>query len=366
MAMDKFTMSLNVKFLPDKASMNEIKHTLDTFKILGVDDKGITALRSIMNKLAASDATAKRIADAMQDYRTATGFDEDDNIKSLRNMLAEAVSDNPKLKDAYAELLMSAEEKVAKEKEEEEAALLKEEDDKRNAFIKTIKQQVLNKAEDLAKSFLQGIANAFKDAWSELKNIMQSSFMTNSQTRENMFAYGMTAADSYGFEQAKSMLGINSEEDLWYMNQTQREQFRRVMTKYADKYNELADSGFFNTMLEYQIEMEEFKKDMQLSIVEFIMDNKDTIKEFMTATMQFLKVIMEGVSWLVDNFTDRRTTDEEKAANIDSILNSYTQNNKSMTLNQTNTFNSISGQYVDSSLNQLTAQTTEALRAFGE
>ena len=362
MPRDDFTIKMGVKFEPDENSLKDIEKSFDTFKKMNLfgDDSKQAELKKTFNTFAATKESIKRLSSSLRQYQEAMGlgprenifgqtvFNEDAITKQLKTAIKDAVGDYPALKKEFGDVFKTG------------SMILS---DRLKDFLRL---HLMNKLENIAKSFLQGIANTFKDAWGELKNIMKSSFMTNSQTRENMFAYGMTAADSYGFTQAKSMLGIDSEEDLWYMNQSQREQFQRVMTKYADKYNELADSGFFDTMLEYQIEMEEFKKDMQLSIVEFIMDNKDTIKEFMTATMQFLKVIMEGVSWLVDNFTDRRTTDEEKAANIDSILNSYTQNNKSMTLNQTNTFNGMSGQYVDSSLNQLTAQTTEALRAFGE
>ena len=362
MPRDDFTIKMGVKFEPDKNSLKDIEKSFDTFKKMNLfgDESRQAELKKTFNTFAATKETIKRLSSSLRQYQETMGlgprenifgqtvFDEDDITKQLKAAIKNAVGDNPALKKEFGEVFKTG------------STILS---DRLKDFLRL---HLMTKLENIAKSFLQGIANAFKSAWNELKNIMQSSFMTNSQTRENMFAYGMTAADSYGFEQAKSMLGINSEEDLWYMNQSQREQFQRVMTKYAEKYNELADSGFFDTMLEYQIEMEEFKKDLQLSIVEFIMDNKDKIKEFMTMTMQFLKVIMEGVSWLVDKFTTRRTTDEEKAANIDSILNSYTQNNKSMTLNQTNTFNGMSGQYVDSSLNQLTAQTTEALRAFGE
>lgn len=351
MARDEFFFELLTKFKPDEDSINNIKKSFDTFskvELFSDKDKNfVKNLRETFNTFESKKSMLFDLSGTLKQYRAAQGmseWDEDEMTENLRQMMTDAIGDNPELQKAFGDMTKSAQDK----------------------FIDNINDKILAKIEQLGAQFLQGIANAFKDAWGELKNIMQSSFMTNQTTRENMFAYGMSASESYGFEQAKSMLGIQSEEDLWYMNQNQREQFQRVMTKYADKYNRLADSGFFDTMLDYEIEMQEFKKDMQLSIVEFIMNNKDTIKTFMKMTMEFLKVIMEGVTWLVDKFTDRRTTDEEKAANIDSILNSYVQNNRSMTLNQTNNFNGASGQYVDSSLNQLTAQTTEALRAFGE
>lgn len=351
MARDEFILELLTKFKPDEDSMNSIKKSFDTFEKVELfsdkDEQFVSSLRETFNTFEASKSMLSDLSKTLEQYKAAQGmgeWDEDEMTESIRQMMTGAIGDNPELAKAFGDMTKTAQDK----------------------FIGNVKGQILAKAEQLGMQFLQGIANAFKDAWNELENIMQSSFMTNQTTRENMFAYGMSAAESYGFEQAKSMLGIQSEEDLWYMTEQQRQQFQRVMTKYADKYNKLADSGFFETMLDYQIEMEEFKKDMQLSIVEFIMNNKDTIKSFMKMTMQFLKVIMEGVNWLVDKFTDRRTTDEEKAANIDSILNSYVQNNRSMTVNQTNNFNGTSGQFIDSSINQLTAQTTEALKAFGE
>lgn len=351
MARDEFVLELLAKFKPDEDSLNAIKKSFDTFDKVKLfsnkDEQFVNSLRETFNTFEANKSMLNDLSRALEEYKTVQGmseWDEDEITESLRQIMTDAIGDNPELQKAFGDMTKTAQDK----------------------FIGNIKSQILAKTEQLGVQFLQGIANVFEDAWGEFKSIMQSSFMTNRTTRENMFAYGMSAAESYGFEQAKSMLGIQSEEDLWYMNQQQREQFQQIMTTYAEKYNELADSGFFETMLDYEIEMQEFKKDVQLSIVEFIMGNKETIKTFMKLSIQFLKTIMEGVNWLVDKFTDRRTTDEEKAANIDSILNSYVQNNRSMTFRQTNNFNGISGQYIDSSLNQLKAQTIEALKAFGE
>lgn len=364
MARDEFTINMGVRFKPDEQSMADIKKTFNTLgrvNVFGGDQQQINSTRKAMNEFAASQETLKRLTSSLREYQHAMNlgpskdfwgrdtYEDDDTTKQIKAMIKEVIGDNKELEKQFGQYFKEGGEIFS------------------DRFKDIMKVQVLNKMEDLAKSFLQGIANVFKDAWGELKNIMQSSFMTNSTTRENMFNYGFSAAESYGFEQAKSMLGISSEEDLWYMNDMQRQKFQEVMTKYAEKYNKLSDSGFFDTMLEYQIEMEEFKKDVQLELVQFFVDNKDTIKTFMKLSMDFLKVIMQGVTWLVEHFTDRRTTDEEKAANIDSILNSYVQKNQSLTFNQSNSFyGGANGSYIDSSLNQLTAQTTEALKAFGE
>ena len=350
MARDEFFIELLTKFKPDEISLRNIKKSFDTFNKIEIfsdkDEKLVSELKETFNTFEARKSMLADLTSSLAEYRSAKGMskkDEDDVTKSIRKLISETIGDNPELKKLFGE--------QAKKYNE--------------VLIGNLQTRFFVKLEEASKSFLNSLENVFTDAWNEYKEMQQASLMTNQTTRENMFAYGFTPGQSYGFEQAKSMLGIQGEEDLWYMNQTQREQFQRIMTKYAEKYTSLADSGFFDTMLNYQIEMQEMKQDLQMTIVEFIVNNKDLIISFMTMSMSFLKGIMEIVSWIADLFSVNRSSDAERAANIDSILNSYTQN-KNMQFNQTNNFNNVSGQFVDSSLNQLTAQTTEALRAFGE
>lgn len=353
--MDQYVLSLLTKFEPDKQSLDSIKKTFDAFDKISLfsqtDEKVVNNLRAAFNTFDASKSVLKQLSSALTQYRQVRNMredEDDDYTKQIKASMKSIIGNNKELKKQFGDAASTALDKLGQ------------------GFVSYGKTFLVDKFQQAGQWFISSLKQTFKDAWSELNSMMQSSFLTNSTTRQNAFTYGLNAAQSYGFEQAKSMLGIQSEEDMWYMNNQQREQFQRIMTKYAERYERLADSGFFEKMLDYQIEMQEFQQDVKLEIVEFFMNNKELIKTFMKVSMEFFKDILEAVDWLVDHFTDRRTTDEEKASNIDSILNSYTTNaNKTLNYTQNNTIYGTDSQ-AKAGLDMLSSQVVEAKRVFGE
>lgn len=189
--------------------------------------------------------------------------------------------------------------------------------------IKKVGAWALDKFEELLSSALD-----------EMDNLLKYSLMTDSSVRDTKFTYGFSSAQAYGFDKALNMLGI-SEDDLMYMNPQQSQKFSEAFTKYTEKYNQLADSGFFEKQLEYQIEMNEFKEDMKLEVVGFLMDNKELIKSVLTFSMQFMEVGLKAFGWLIDTFSGSGSIGRADAG---SILNNYSTRT---TVNQTNNFNGV-------------------------
>lgn len=186
-----------------------------------------------------------------------------------------------------------------------------------------------------ASKLVEGLEVAWKklkevlsESWQELGNMLNFSRLTQSQTRELAFGYGLNASQAYGMSQAMSLTGISSIEDLAYANPTERRLFTDAFKKYTEKYNELADSGFFDSMLEYQVEMEEFKQDLKLEVVEFFMENKDLIKTGMKAIMTLAKGALEALSTIIKilNYHYGERSDAEKAQAASDIVGSYTNN----------------------------------------
>ena len=152
------------------------------------------------------------------------------------------------------------------------------------------------------------------------------------------------------------------------MNDTQKSKFQEIMTKYSEKYEQLYDSGFFDKYLQFQIEMEEFKLDMQMEIIEFFMENKNTIKKFMELSMSAMEFIVNALGWLMDFFGgSEQTSDEEKLANINDIIGSYTSNNGviNQTFSNNNTFNGTTDSQKQAYLDMLNAQMVEAKKGLG-
>lgn len=353
--MDEFKLDMGVRFTPDESSVKEIDKLFDSFRKIKVfgGDEGIAKMRSQFDDYSTRRSSLQQAQQMLGDYRAVKGKGADYNdatTTQLIEYMKELIASNEQLAEEFGtnvktDLEMSSE-----------------------VMVGNLKAQFLDKLSGLADSFLSSIGNLFKEAWSELDTMLQNSLLSNANTRENAFTYGFSASESYGFDKAKQMLGIQSEEDLMYMNDTQKSKFEEVMTKYSEKYGTLYDSGFFDKYLEFQIEMEEFKLDMQMEIIEFFMANKGTIKKFMELSMNAMEFIVEALGWLMDFFGgSEQTTDEDKLSNINDIIGGYTSNstNVSQSFNNNNTFNGGTDSQRTAYLDMLSAQMVEAKKGLG-
>ena len=362
--MDEYTIDMGIRFDPDEQSTQRLDEIAENFKrSFQFNSEDFESLRKAMSDFEVKRQSILKAGEMLQTYRSIKGMsdkDDDEYTKQLYEYIRSLSKDNDTLGEFADEYI---EPKTFIEKLEK--AFQKGAD----MFVGNLKMQVVNQLSSLANSFISGIANVFKEAWEELGNMVNQSFLTNSTYRENAFSYGMSASESYGFEQAKSMLGIQSEEDLWYMNDYQQEKFREVMTKYAERYEELYDSGFFEDYLDFQIEMQEFKQDMEMEIIEFFMDNKDTIKDFMELAMDAMKFIVDALGWIMDVLNpDDKTFDEEKIDNINGILDQYVSNNNvtnnSVHMDGTYTFNGTTDSQKTAYTDMLKSSMVEAKKAF--
>lgn len=349
--MDEFKLSMPVRFLPDKNSLDDIKKTLDTLDTVKIGDSS-GDIKSMLNAYAAQTKTLDKLTAALNQYKAAANLgDEDDSVTSqLKEMIREVIGDNKSLQAKYG-LDEQGTESFWQHGTE--------------VFVGNMKTKIVDKLASIGQSILTGLKNIFTDAWAEMKSMMSAGLLTNAATRENVFGYGMSASESYGFEQAKSMLGISSEEDLWYMNEQQSQKFQEIMSRYAQKYEELSDRGFFDKLLDFQIESQEFQLDMKMEVIEFFMDNKDTIMrsfEIMMWGMETIVNLLDGIFGLLS--PDDSTSDEARTANINSILREYTSNNQSSFVQNNNTtFNGATDSQVTSYVDTLNASMVETKKA---
>ena len=120
--------------------------------------------------------------------------------------------------------------------------------DFKTEFEKDIKfdfdgKKLYNKLKSLETSFVDKLKNLFSSAWDELGNILGYSKLSNSETRNLAFSYGLTGSQAYGYEKAMGMLGFESIEDLQYANEQEISQFREMLAKRAEEANLDADSA---------------------------------------------------------------------------------------------------------------------------
>lgn len=200
----------------------------------------------------------------------------------------------------------------------------------------------IKKLTDLGKKFIDNLGQTFKDAWKELQDITQYSFNTNSQIRELKFGYGFSSSEAYGYDKAMKMLGFSSMEDMFYADDTQIAQFKHLFEKYTEYYETTMTPEMVQAQLEYQIAMQEFKQDLQNTVIKFFVDNQDEIIALMNVLMDVAKLALEVFGWILKTFSSGGRSEATRNRETASILNSYVSNAGS-TYNVTtnNTYNGV-------------------------
>ena len=226
-----------------------------------------------------------------------------------------------------------------------------------------ISRMLKNDMINLAGSLISSIKDLFKNAIDELTNMLEYSQLSNVHTRELAFGYGFSASEAYGWDKAMSMLGFQSEEDLFYANTQELQQFREAFEKYSNYYNELYDSGFFKQMQEFQYEWQDFKNEMQMELISFFMDNKDIIMSAMQGILTITEWVVKGFSWLLSFFGEREATTSADVISQYVTTNQSSTNNN--TVNQTNTFNNVDSSTANSIVSEIETQSRIAIEALG-
>lgn len=261
-----------------------------------------------------------------------------------------------KLDTIYADTLKSAIAKFEKGTSEKDIETLKslrkmlkelEESTKPPENVSVIRKLIKDKLGDMLESIGDALTDFFKDTFSAAKERildmasydLENSLFVNSFARRQALKYGITdSAQNYALSQAMSELGMSSEEDLMFMNPAQQEKFAERMGYWSGKYTELANKDFFRTVQEFQLEWSEFKYDMELGMIEFFMQNKDTIKRVMEVGMQFMEGVLTLLSSILDFFQISRSDSQKHAASME-IVRNYTSRTSTTNVNINNTLN---------------------------
>lgn len=195
---------------------------------------------------------------------------------------------------------------------------------------------------DILASALESLGSLLASGFDELENILNFSQLSDANTRDLMMRYGFSNSEAYGYTKAMGALGFESEEDLMYANQQELELFRKSFEKYSGKYNELYNSGMFDSMQEFNTQMEEFKEDVKLEVVDFFMNNQDTIRAAMKGIISLAEFAITALGKIVQWLNpDARTSDSQKAANAASIISNYSNINSGTNVSIDNTFNNV-------------------------
>lgn len=248
----------------------------------------------------------------------------DDAVRQSEKDKSKAIGEQKSIQGKYAAL--------AKEAGQAEDAL--------NKMAATIGKAVMSQI----SAFVDGVSEATQ-AILDLKTgaatfSTGTSLITNSAAREQQLKYGLTASQNYGFTQAKGMLGIQSDEDLMYMNASQRDRLLSYMERYSSWYDEMESSGVLDTMQEMQLEIEEMKQEIAMEFIQWLGENKDTIMECLKGMFEFLKGILAAAKAVLSLFgwksqdlyspadsSDRLMSNSDNSKHTNITINANTTNN---------------------------------------
>lgn len=210
-----------------------------------------------------------------------------------------------------------------------------------------VSKLIKDKLGDMLESIGDALTDFFKDTFKAAKERLfdmasydlQNSLFTNSSAREQALKYGiMDPSQNYALTQSMGELGMQNEEDLMFMNPAQHEKFAERMGYWSSKYTELANKDFFRTVQEFQLEWSEFKYGMELGMIEFFMDNKDTIKQVMEAGIQFMEGTLILLGSILDFLQISRSDSQRNAASME-IIRNYSGGTNMTNVNINNTLN---------------------------
>lgn len=235
---------------------------------------------------------------------------------------------------------------------------------------------VLGTAKKIAGSFnsalksATGISFSIKDMFSDISNTVAkmmdmksgiatyntgTSLITNAGARSTMLKYGLTSGQTYAFTQTSQMLGINSDEDLAYMNPRQREMFMSLMQKQEAWYAKLESSGMLESIQEMQIEFSMFKQELAVDFLDWISKNKETIMTVLKGMLEVLKFVANALGSLFSLFGSSSSSSYSSAAMSDTAAagTASTVNNKNVNVKMSNNVNGVfNTQEVEEFLNE--------------
>lgn len=217
-----------------------------------------------------------------------------------------------------------------------------------------------------------GLKKTVKEGWKELTTMasysLGSSLFQNSASRSTALTYGTSNAESYALNKAMNTLNLQSEEDLYYMNQNQQTVFAQEISKWTKFYEDAESSGLFDSIEEMNLEFKRFKDDMMIEITEFIMENKDEIMNAIRVIVNALKTIVKVVSSILSFMTidTGPTSAAERNAKTSDIISNYSYGgNRSVKISVDNTFNGVSANDKNTLMNAselVYKQTIEAIK----
>lgn len=197
-------------------------------------------------------------------------------------------------------------------------------------------KNIANVFNNLSKNMF-GVSLSIKDAWGDILNYTKqttdmykgmatyatgSSLITNADARQTQMKYGLSSAQTYAFTQTSNLLNI-SDEDLMYMNQSQKQAFTQYMQKYSSWYEQLMSSGALQDIQQMQLEFAMFKQEIAVELLQFVAQNKDTLLAAAKGVVSILEWVMKLATKILGGVFGGGSSSTSNTANNVTVNVSY-------------------------------------------
>lgn len=193
------------------------------------------------------------------------------------------------------------------------------------SFIKRTFEKTLDNLEEMAQYNLAQSKKYNQEAW------------------DNLMSYGLSGAQSYAFTQAKEAIGVSSDEELYQamMSPALQQRFLDYFQKYEQSYE--ADMEIAQSIEQFRADWEDFQNDVGREMMDFLQNNKDTIKSILSTLIKILDGILQLVGQVNSLFTTGRTDSQRTSVTLDIIRSgaATTNNTKTTNVKIDNTFNGV-------------------------
>lgn len=174
----------------------------------------------------------------------------------------------------------------------------------------------------------------------------------NKDASEMYMSYGLQGADAYAMNRALKATGIDDIET--YLTDPMVQGNQALLDAFNEQY-EIAKSQYKEDLKiakayqEFQREFDVFKRELKKSLIDFFMDNKDTIMtilKFLMKSMQFLVDLVGDIVSFFGGNTAKDRNDEQRQSDMNELLgvtnnSTISYDNRSSNVNVNNTYNGV-------------------------
>ena len=179
---------------------------------------------------------------------------------------------------------------------------------------------------------IKKISAKFLKEFQKVQDLVDYSRLSNQAVREQAFEFGFSPAENYAYTQTMDVMGLSSFEDLYFLTENQWKRFNENFEKFQERYTRLYDEGFFDAVEDFNYQMAEWEEEMKYEFLQFLVNNKEDVMDFLDLGENILESILKITSWLVgegDGAKRRRRASE--VAEIVGTGNSTTTKNTTVT-----------------------------------